>query len=81
MGDILWTLLISGLAGWITGKLMKGQGYGFIFNIVLGIVGGWIGSWLFGMLGIYTDQKFLSTLITAVAGAAILVFVVRKIRA
>ena len=75
---MIYAILIGGLAGWLTGKLMRGEGYGIIVNIILGIAGGIIGSFVFGLLGLST-VSIIGELITAVVGAAILVYIVRKI--
>ncbi|MGB6192832.1 MAG: GlsB/YeaQ/YmgE family stress response membrane protein, partial [Terracidiphilus sp.] len=40
---ILWWILVGLVAGWITGKIMKGGGYGFWMDIILGIVGALVG--------------------------------------
>ena len=46
MGIIL-SLVIGCLAGFVAGKLIKGGGFGFIVNLVLGLFGGVLGGWLF----------------------------------
>ena len=47
-------VIIAGLiAGWLTGKLMHGRGYGVLADILLGLVGAVIGQWIFGELGVY----------------------------
>ena len=38
MGYIAW-ILAGLIAGWLTGKIMKGEGYGFFVDILLGIAG------------------------------------------
>ena len=54
--NLLWSLIIGGVAGWLAGKLMKGDGYGLVVNILLGLVGEYFlsmtlaGSWLRGPL-------------------------------
>lgn len=75
---MLYAIIIGGLAGWLTGKLMRGEGYGIIVNILLGIAGGVIGSLVFGLIG-FKSTGLLGELITAVVGASILVYVVRKL--
>ena len=77
---MLWTLLIGGIAGWIAGKLMRGDGYGVIMDIVIGIVGGWFGGWLFGRLGIYVGHGLLGSLFVAVIGAVILIWLIRLLK-
>ena len=51
MGLIL-SIIIGCLAGFCAGKLMKGGGFGFLMNLLLGLFGGLLGGWIFGMLGI-----------------------------
>jgi uncharacterized membrane protein YeaQ/YmgE (transglycosylase-associated protein family) len=53
---ILWWIIVGVIAGFITGKIMKGSGYGVLVGIIGGIVGGFI------MLALgYTGSKDLST--------------------
>jgi uncharacterized membrane protein YeaQ/YmgE (transglycosylase-associated protein family) len=35
----LYVILTGLVAGWATGKIMKGSGYGILMDIVLGIAG------------------------------------------
>ena len=49
---IIGSIIIGCLAGFCAGKLMKGGGFGFIMNLVLGLFGGVLGGWLFQQLGI-----------------------------
>ena len=36
---LLWIIIVGLIAGWATGKIMKGSGYGVLTDILLGIVG------------------------------------------
>jgi uncharacterized membrane protein YeaQ/YmgE (transglycosylase-associated protein family) len=78
--NVIWFLLIGGLAGWIAGLIMKGGGFGILGDIAIGIVGGLIGGFLFGLLGIGPDGSLLGALVTAVVGAIVLIAVVRTIK-
>jgi len=69
-------LCIGALAGWIAGRLMKGSGFGLLGNMVVGIIGAVVGSWAFTELGVHVAKGLLGTLVTSVAGASILLFVV-----
>ena len=42
MGIIFW-ILVGLIAGWLTGKIMKGSGYGFFVDIILGMAGAMVG--------------------------------------
>ncbi len=73
-------VLIAGLiAGWLTGKLMHGRGYGFIADILLGLIGAVIGNWIFGQLGVSASGG-IGFIAMAVVGAVILVGAIHLIR-
>lgn len=73
--ELLYTLLVGAIAGWLAGKIMKGSGYGLLVNIILGIVGAFVGSWLFGVLSISVASGLLGSIITAVVGAVVILFI------
>ena len=77
--SLLWTLILGGIAGFIAGKLMRGEGFGILVDILVGIVGGWIGGWVFGLLGI-TGGGIIGYLVVAIIGAVILIWLVRLIK-
>jgi uncharacterized membrane protein YeaQ/YmgE (transglycosylase-associated protein family) len=71
-------LALCALAGWATGQIMKGGGYGLLVDILLGIAGGWIGGFLLGrfLMGGGLVGDFLVRLV----GAIVLVALVRLIK-
>jgi uncharacterized membrane protein YeaQ/YmgE (transglycosylase-associated protein family) len=75
----LWWIIVGLIAGWATGKIMKGTGYGPLMDIVLGIVGAIIGGWIMSTLGIGAGGGMIWTIIVAIIGAVILVWIVRLI--
>lgn len=79
-GLIAW-IVIGALAGWITGKLMKGSGYGFIMDMVVGLIGALIGGFLSSHLGLGgVDQHgLIMSIVIAVIGAVILTVILRLI--
>ena len=79
-GIIAW-IIIGVIAGWLTGKIMKGSGYGFIMDMVLGLVGAIIGGWVGTILGFGTSSThgMIGSIIIAVIGAVILTLVVRLV--
>ena len=74
----LTTIILGGIAGWLAGKVMKGNGYGILVDIILGLVGGWVGGFVFGILGIYAVSS-IGYLVTAFVGAVLLVWISRQI--
>ena len=73
-------LLIGGIAGWLAGLIMKGGGFGIVGNIVAGVIGAVLGGWLFGVLGISVSGQWVGPLVTATAGAVVLVFAIGLLR-
>ena len=79
-GIIAW-IIIGVIAGWLTGKLMKGSGYGFFIDMVVGLVGALIGGFIASHLGIAPpgQQGMIISILIAVVGAVILTWFVRVI--
>ena len=50
--DLVITLIVGGLIGWLASLLMKTDGQGVLANMLIGIVGSILGSWVAGILGI-----------------------------
>jgi uncharacterized membrane protein YeaQ/YmgE (transglycosylase-associated protein family) len=78
MNILLW--LMSGIiAGWLTGLIMKGRGYGLIGDLVVGLLGGLLGGYLARFLGI-NFSGWLAEIIVAVLGGVVLVAILRMFR-
>ena len=79
-GIIAW-IIIGILAGWITGKLMKGSGFCFIMDMVVGLAGALIGGFLSSFLGFggIGQHGLIISIVIAVIGAVLLTWVVRLI--
>ena len=78
MKHILWIIIIGIIAGWLSGKIMKGRGFGLVGNLVVGIVGAVIGGVLFEAVGLIA-YGFIGNLISATVGAIVLIFALRTI--
>ncbi len=72
--NFLYFLLIGLIAGWLAGELWKGDGFGLLGNMIVGILGALIGGWVFGLLGFSADS-LLGQLVMATLGAIIFLFV------
>ncbi|MCD6116146.1 GlsB/YeaQ/YmgE family stress response membrane protein [bacterium] len=77
--NILWFIIIGAVAGWLAGQIMKGKGFGFLGNLIVGIIGGFLGGFVFDQLGI-VFYGIIGSLIAAVVGAVILLFIIRLFR-
>jgi len=79
-GLIAW-ILIGVVAGFITGKLMKGSGFGFFMDMVVGLVGAVVGGFLATRLGLAGpgQQGLLMSIVVAVVGAVLLTLLLRLV--
>lgn len=80
MNDLLWPIILGVVAGFLAGKIMKGKGFGLIFNLLVGVGGAILGGWLFGQFGISVGTGLVSTLITALIGAIALLFIINLLK-
>jgi uncharacterized membrane protein YeaQ/YmgE (transglycosylase-associated protein family) len=76
---IIWWIIVGLIAGFITGKLMKGSGYGTIGDILIGIVGAIIGGFIMRAVGFSGQGGMLYTIIVAIIGAVILTLLLRLV--
>jgi uncharacterized membrane protein YeaQ/YmgE (transglycosylase-associated protein family) len=76
---LFWSLVVGGVAGWLAGRIMKGEGYGVLMNIVLGMVGGVVGGLVFGLLGL-APTSMIGQLVMALVGSVVLIALVRALR-
>ena len=76
--SILAWLVVGAIAGFIASRLVPGdEGYGVIGGLIAGIVGALLGGFLFGIVTgeEYMDQLTIGTVLAAIVGAVIVVFV------
>lgn len=74
--DLIVALLIWGLIGWAAGKLARGEGFGTLNNILLGLLGGVIGGFIFQIAGLGASG-LIGRVISGVVGALIVIFLAR----
>jgi len=74
---IIFWIIVGGIAGWIAEKITNSD-HSLLMNIGVGIAGAIIGGFLFGLFGI-SMGGWIGSIITALAGALILLFGLRFI--
>jgi uncharacterized membrane protein YeaQ/YmgE (transglycosylase-associated protein family) len=78
MNILIW--IISGIvAGWLTGMVMRGRGFGLLGDLIIGLLGGLLGGWLFGLLGVVATS-WVGQILVAAIGGVVLVAIVRALR-
>ncbi len=68
--------IVGLVAGWLTGKLTRGRGFGCIADVLIGLVGAFIGGWIFTRLGIHF-YGIIGGIAAATVGAVLLVTIAR----
>ena len=75
----IWYISIGIIAGFVAGKLMRGGGFGFFINLLVGIVGGVLGGWVFSLFGI-AATGIIGSLVTSIVGAILLLWIVSLLK-
>lgn len=79
--DVVQWIVLGLVAGFIASKIVNKRGEGLVMDILLGVIGAVIGGWLFRALGTAGATGFnLWSLLVAVVGAVILLFIGRAVR-
>ena len=76
---IIWWIIVGLIAGFLTGKLMKGSGFGTIGDIVVGVIGAVVGGFIMQHLGFAGSGGLLYTILVAVVGAVLLTLLLRLV--
>ena len=73
-------MIIAGVsAGYLSGILWKGRGFGFIGNLLLGICGALVGGFLFNLAG-FSIHSLIAQIISALGGALLILWIISRIR-
>ena len=79
MHDIIWWIIVGVIAGWLTGKIMQGGGFGFFGDLLIGVLGAIAGGFIMQHLGYAGAGGMIYTIIVATLGAIILTCLFRLI--
>ncbi|MEO6324948.1 MAG: GlsB/YeaQ/YmgE family stress response membrane protein [Thermoanaerobaculia bacterium] len=79
MNSTIYWIIACVVAGWLTGLIMKGRGYGLIGDFILGIVGGWLAGLLLTRF-IHVGNGMTGQILIRMLGAVLLVLIVRLLR-
>lgn len=81
MNIFVW-IIFGAIAGWIASIVMgKNKKMGAIANIVVGIIGAFLGGYIMQFFGVQGVTGFnLPSLLVAIVGAVVLLFIVGLVR-
>ena len=70
---MIYSIIIGAFAGFLAGHILRGEGYGALGNIVLGIFGGLLASIALGLVGFHS-HSIIADVLSGTAGAVALVY-------
>ena len=79
-GGVISWLIVGLIAGWIAGNLTRGQGFGCIGNVVIGVIGATIGGVILEVFNVDGTAGFVESLAIATLGAVILLAIANLAR-
>ena len=74
-------LVVGAIAGWLIGKVLRGNGFGLVGDAAIGVVGALIGEWLLPRLNLHFWSGLTGMIIEAAIGAVVLLVVLRSVGA
>ncbi len=77
--EILVTIIIGAIAGWLGSKIFEGGSLGLLGNIIVGIVGGFVGYWLLGKLGVSLGGGWIGAILTGALGAIVILAILNVV--
>jgi len=78
--SIIIMIIVGAIAGWLAGNIVRGFGFGLLWNVIIGIIGAFIGVWLLTQLGFLPFSGFIGSIVNATIGAVILLVIVGFIK-
>ncbi|HOC41570.1 MAG TPA: GlsB/YeaQ/YmgE family stress response membrane protein [Thermoanaerobaculales bacterium] len=78
--NILITIIIGGIIGWLASIIMKTNAQmGILANVIVGIIGAFLGFWIAGLLGVAPTDNVVRWIV-ALVGAIILIFILKLLK-
>jgi uncharacterized membrane protein YeaQ/YmgE (transglycosylase-associated protein family) len=74
-------LVVGAVAGWLIGKVLRGNGFGLVGDAAIGVVGALIGEWLLPRFNLHFWSGMTAMIIEAAIGAIVLLVVLRSVGA
>ena len=78
--DLILAIIIGAIAGWLAGLIVRGGGFGFLGNVVLGIVGAVVASYALPAIGLHMGSGFFDSVLSAMVGAIIVLVIIRLVK-
>ena len=70
---MIYSIIVGAFAGFLAGHILRGEGYGPLGNIVLGIFGGLLASIALALVGFHS-HSIIADVLSGTGGAVALVY-------
>lgn len=77
--EIISTIIIGAIAGWLGSTIFRGSSLGLFGNIVVGIIGSFVSGWSLEKIGISLGSGWMGAVLTGAVGALIILFLLNLI--
>lgn len=74
------SVIVGAVVGWVASLIVKGTGSGLLKDILIGIGGSMLAGFVLPALGISVGDSIVGALLSMVAGAVILLLIIKFIR-
>lgn len=75
----IWFIITGAIIGWLAGLIIRGSGFGLLWNILIGIGGAFTGKFLFSLIG-WQTTNLIGQIAAGVIGAIVLLWIATKIK-
>lgn len=75
--NLLVWIILGALAGCLASVMVKGDCYGLLIDILIGVLGASLGGWLARLAGISVGDGHIASVVTAILGAMALLLMLR----
>ncbi len=72
--------MYGAVCGYVASRILGGEGFGFIGNIVVGIIGSIVGKWFVIQFNVPLPNGAIGQLVSAVGGAIILLLFIESFK-
>lgn len=79
MDGLIYLVIVGLVAGWLAGQFVKGSGFGFPGDLIIGVIGALVGGFLFRIFGL-AATGLVGQIVVATVGAVVLLMALSYIK-
>jgi uncharacterized membrane protein YeaQ/YmgE (transglycosylase-associated protein family) len=73
---LIAAIIIGIIAGWLSGEIVFGEGFGLLGNLVIGVIGAFVGGLIMEMMGKKSGQSnIVGSILVATLGSVVVLVV------